>query len=50
METDYKTLLINLGTFIFSMTNIDIVLKITLLVVTIGYTLNKWLILRKKNK
>lgn len=50
METDYKTLLINLGTFIFSMTNIDIVLKITLLVVTIGYTLNKWLILRKRNK
>ena len=27
MITDYKTLLINLGTFIFSMTNIDIVLK-----------------------
>ncbi len=50
MEQDYKTLFINLGTFIFSMTNIDVVLKVILLVVTIGYTLNKWFILRKKNK
>jgi len=50
MEQDYKTLFINLGTFIFSMTNIDVVLKVILLVVTIGYTLNKWFILRKRNK
>jgi len=50
MDQDYKTLFINLGTFIFSMTNIDVVLKVILLVVTIGYTLNKWFILRKKNK
>jgi len=49
MITDYKTLLINLGTFIFSMTNIDIVLKIILLVVTIGYTLHKWYLLNKNN-
>ena len=49
MITDYKTLLINLGTFIFSMTNIDIVLKISLLVVTIGYTLHKWYLLNKNN-
>tara|TARA_B100000768_G_scaffold168103_1_gene172698 strand:- start:648 stop:800 length:153 start_codon:yes stop_codon:yes gene_type:complete len=50
MEQDYKTLFINLGTFLFSMTNIDVVLKIVLLLVTIFYTLNKWYILRKKNK
>ena len=50
MITDYKTLLINLGTFIFSMTNIDIVLKIILLVVTIGYTLHKWYLLNKNNE
>ena len=50
MGQDYKTLFINLGTFLFSMTNIDIVLKVILLVVTIGYTLNKWYILRNKNK
>ena len=49
MITDYKTLLINLGTFLFSMTNIDIVLKIILLVVTIGYTINKWWLLNKDN-
>jgi len=47
MITDYKTLMINLGTFLFSMTNIDIFLKITLLVVTIGYTLHKWWLLNK---
>jgi hypothetical protein len=50
MITDYKTLLINLGTFIFSMTNIDIVLKIILLVVTIGYTAHKWYLLNKNNE
>ena len=49
MITDYKTLLINLGTFLFSMTNIDIALKIILLVVTIGYTLHKWYLLNKNN-
>ena len=49
MITDYKTLLINLGTFLFSMTNIDIVLKIILLVVTIGYTAHKWYLLNKNN-
>lgn len=50
MITDYKTLLINLGTFLFSMTNIDVVLKIILLAVTIGYTLHKWYLLNNKNK
>ena len=44
---DYKTLLINLITFIFSMTTADVILKITLLVVTIGYTLHKWWLLNK---
>jgi len=49
MITDYKTLLINLGTFLFSMTNVDVVLKVVLLTVTIGYTLNKWYLLNKNN-
>jgi membrane-bound acyltransferase YfiQ involved in biofilm formation len=49
MITDYKTLLINLGTFLFSMTNVDVVLKVILLTVTIGYTLNKWWLLNKNN-
>ncbi len=49
MITDYKTLLINLGTFLFSMTNIDIVLKIILLLLTIGYTSHKWYLMNKHN-
>tara|TARA_Y100000385_G_scaffold225858_1_gene236397 strand:- start:40 stop:195 length:156 start_codon:yes stop_codon:yes gene_type:complete len=47
MITDYKTLLINIGTFGISMTNIDIALKIILVVVTIGYTVQKWYLLNK---
>jgi hypothetical protein len=49
MITDYKTLLINLGTFLFSMTNVDIFLKIILLITTIGYTLHKWYLMNKRN-
>ena len=49
MITDYKTLLINLGTFLFSMTNVDVVLKVILLLVTIGYTVHKWYLLNKNN-
>jgi len=50
MIIDYKTLLINIGTFGISMTNIDIALKIILVLVTIGYTVNKWLLLNKNKK
>jgi len=32
------------------MSNIDIILKITLMLVTIGYTIQKWYIMNKKNK
>ena len=45
---DYKTLFINIGSFGISMTDIDVVLKIILLSVTIGYTLQKWWLLNKK--
>ena len=48
MKTDYNTILINAGTFGISMTNIDVVLKIILVSVTIGYTLQKWYLLNKK--
>ena len=47
MITDFKTLLINIGAFGISMTNIDIALKIVLVVVTIGYTIQKWYLLNK---
>ena len=47
MKTDYQTILINLGSFSISMTSIDIVLKIVLVAVTIGYTIQKWYLLNK---
>jgi hypothetical protein len=47
MISDYKTILINLSSFGISMTNIDIGLKITLLSITIGYTIQKWYLLNK---
>ena len=50
MITDYKTLLINLGTFLFSMTNVDVFLKVILLLVTIGYTLHKWYLMNENKK
>jgi len=49
MVTDYKTLLINLGTFIFSMTNVDVFLNIILLLLTIGYTSHNWYFINKNN-
>jgi len=41
-----NTLTLSVTTF----TNIEMGLKIVLLLVTIGYTLNKWLELKKENK
>jgi|TARA_B100000768_G_C11199970_1_gene341318 hypothetical protein len=49
MIQDYKTLFINFGTLGISMTDIDVVLKIILLIITICYTLQKWWIMNKKN-
>ena len=48
MKTDYDTILINIGSFGISMTSIDIGLKIILVSVTIGYTVQKWYLLNKK--
>ena len=48
MIQDYKTILINAGTFTISLTNIDVILKIVLLSVSILYTLQKLYLLNKK--
>ncbi len=48
MIQDYKTLFINMGSLGLSLTDIDIILKISLLVITIGYTLQKWYLMNKK--
>jgi|TARA_R110000803_G_scaffold108377_1_gene176617 hypothetical protein len=49
MSADLKVYLANLGAFSVSMTNIDAVLKITLLAVSIGYTVQRWYIMNKNN-
>jgi hypothetical protein len=48
MIQDYKTLFINMGSLGLSLTDIDIILKIALLIITIGYTLQKWYLMNKK--
>jgi|TARA_R110000868_G_scaffold81859_1_gene231551 hypothetical protein len=48
MKYDYQVLFINASTFTISMTNIDVALKIILVGVTIGYTIQKWYLLNKK--
>ncbi len=48
MSADLKVYLTNLGALSVSMTNIDAVLKITLLAVSIGYTVQRWYIMNKK--
>lgn len=49
MNTELKIWLINASTLFISITNIDIVLKLLLLVVSIGYTATKWFQLLKKD-
>ena len=48
---DLKMYVINLSTFAISMSQVDTILKITLLIVSIGYTLHRWYfeIQNKKN-
>jgi hypothetical protein len=48
--TDLKIYGLNISSFAISLTNIDMVLKLLLLVVTIGYTINKWYLMNQKNK
>ena len=47
MIQNYKTLYINMGSLGLSLTDIDIILKIALLVITIGYTLQTWYLINK---
>jgi len=47
--TDLKMYLLNIGTLAVSFSQIDMILKILLLCVTIGYTVHKWLLLKNEN-
>jgi hypothetical protein len=50
MTQDLKVYGLSIGTFGISMSNLDVVLKVTLMLVTIGYTIQKWYIMNKKSK
>jgi hypothetical protein len=45
--TDLKIYALNGGSLMISFTNIDVVLKLTLMLVSIGYTLHKWWLMDK---
>jgi hypothetical protein len=47
LAQDVKLYAINFGTMAVTMTNIEVYLKILLLLVTIGYTLSKWVKLKE---
>jgi hypothetical protein len=47
--SDIKLYFLNVGTLAISFTTIDMTLKIFLLIVSIGYTINKWWLLQKKD-
>jgi hypothetical protein len=47
---DIKLYAINLATMAITMTQIEMILKITLLLVSIGYTLTKWYEIHNRNK
>jgi len=47
---DFKLYLINGTSLMVSLMSIDAYLKITLLLLTIGYTIHKWYIMGKTNK
>ena len=46
---DLKLYLLNSFALLVSLTEIDMFLKLLLLIVSIGYTINKWYNLRNKN-
>lgn len=47
---DIKLFFINLATMAITMTQIEVFLKIVLLMVSIGYTLAKWYEIHNRNK
>jgi hypothetical protein len=50
MAGDIKLYFLNATTFVLSLADIDMLLKILLLLVSIGYTIDKWIKINKKNE
>jgi hypothetical protein len=48
--SDIKLYIFNASAFAVSLADIDVVLKLTLLAVSIGYTIQKWYYLNKNEK
>ena len=49
-ETDIKVMLLNASTFAITFSEVEMALKILLLIISIGYTAQRWYFLRKKNE
>jgi hypothetical protein len=47
-ESDLKLLLLNFFSFSVSMATVEVTLKVTLLLISIGYTAQRWYILYKE--
>jgi hypothetical protein len=47
---DIKMYLLNIGTLAISMSHIDMILKITLLILSVGYTAQRWYLLNKESQ
>jgi hypothetical protein len=47
---DIKMYLLNVGTLAISMSQIDMILKITLLALSVGYTAQRWYLLDKERR
>ena len=45
--SDLKIYLLNISTLAISMSQVDMILKLTLLATSIGYTIHKWWLLNK---
>ena len=48
--SDINIYTLNFSSLAISMTNIDLFLKLSLIIVSIGYTIHKWYLLNKNNK
>jgi hypothetical protein len=49
-ETDIKVLLLNTTTLSISMSQVETVLKLLLIIISIGYTAQRWYFLRKNRE
>ncbi|HUV82014.1 MAG TPA: hypothetical protein VMW53_02900 [archaeon] len=47
--TDLKVLLLNASTMAISFSTLEAALKIALLIASIGYTIQRWYLINKKN-